>query len=51
VHGLLLARAVGALVREDHGHRAPGARRVIGAFHLETAKNILLTAMAAASLR
>ena len=30
VHGLLQARAAGALVGEDHRHRAAGARREIG---------------------
>jgi hypothetical protein len=34
VHGLVQARAAGALVGEDHRHRAAGARRVAGAFHL-----------------
>jgi hypothetical protein len=35
VNGLPLARAVGVLVRQDHGHRGAGARRVLGVFHLE----------------
>ena len=34
VHGLHQARAGGAQVGEHHRHRAAGARRVAGAFHL-----------------
>jgi hypothetical protein len=43
VHGLVQARAAGALVGEDHGHRAAGARRVPGAFHLRGGGIILLS--------
>ena len=47
VHGLGQARAGGALVCEDHRHRAAGARRVTGAFHLQ---NLIITPTAPVSL-